>query len=582
MRTNQEIAKIMRLIGEYLVIEEGETSFRSRAYDRIADAIDDMAKELSQVYKEEGIKGLQKIRGIGPAISEKIEEIIKTGKLRYFEDLKKRIPIKLEELTAVDGLGPKRIAVLYKELGVKNLKQLEVAARKGGIANLEGFGEKSEQKILKSIGFVSENNKRRLLGYIQPFLSELEARLKKHPAVTRVSIAGSARRGKETIGDIDIIAVSKNSKKVMEFFVQMPEVAHVYGSGSTKSMIRLKDGLDIDLRVVAPESYGAALQYFTGSKEHNVKVRELANKKGYTLNEYGLSLGSAGKKGKMVASKTEAEVYKKIGLDYIEPELRENTGEIEAATKHTLPKVLPYGSLKGDLQIQTQWTDGANTIEEMARAAKAIGLEYIAITDHTKNLRVASGLSAKQIKEQGKEIDALNAKFKKERIKFTVLKGVECDILKDGSLDIDDKTLAGLDVVGVSVHSFFDLSEKDQTARVIKAISNPNVDILFHPTGRKVLTREPIRLDIEEVIKVCKKTKTVLEINAMPERSDLRPEYIKKAAAAGVKMVINSDAHHKDHLQFLDYGITQARRGWASKKDIINAWPLAKLKKMLK
>lgn len=582
MQTNQEIAKVMRLIGEYLVIEEGDTSFKTRAYLRVADTITDMAQELSQVYQEGGIKALQNITGIGRAISEKIEELIKTGKLRYFEDLKKRIPIKLEELTAVDGLGPKRIAVLYKELGVKNLKQLEVAAQKGKIASLEGFGEKSQQKILKSITFVSQNNSRRLLGHIKPFLAELENRFKKNPNVSRVSIAGSARRGKETIGDIDIIAVSKNPKKVMEFFVAMPEVGHVYGSGPTKTMVRLKDGLDIDLRVVEPNAYGAALQYFTGSKEHNVKVRELANRKGYTLNEYGLSYGSAGKKGKMIASKTEEAVYKKLGLAYIEPELRENTGEIEAAQKNKLPKVIQYGSLKGDLQIQTSWTDGAHSIEEMARAAIEQGLTYIAITDHTKNLRVAGGLTALEIKKQGKEIDALNKKLRKEGSSFTILKGVECDILKDGSLDIDDKTLAELDVVGASVHSFFDLPEKEQTARILKAISNPNVDILFHPTGRKVLTREPYKVDMDVVIATCKKTRTVLEINAMPERSDLRPEYIKRAAAAGVKMAIDSDAHTKDHLQFLEYGITQARRGFATKNDIINAWPLAKLKKMLK
>jgi len=582
MKTNSEIAHILKLIGEYLVLEEGDTSFKTRAYARAAEIVSDLATSLSDIYKKDGRKGLQKIAGIGLALSEKIEELVTTGSLQYFEDLKKRIPVDVENLTAVDSLGPKRILVLYRELGVSNLQQLETAARQGKIEQLEGFGKKSSEKILQSIAFVSTTNNRRFLGEIRPFLDDLIKRFRNHPDVEKAVLAGSARRAKETIGDIDILVVSKKPKTVMDFLIQMPEIGHVYGSGETKTMVRLKDGLDLDLRVVAKDSYGAALQYFTGSKDHNVAIREIARKKNLTLNEYGLSKGTAAKKGAVVASKTEKDIYQSLGLEYIEPELRENTGEIEASQKKKLPRLIPYGSLQGDLQIQTNWTDGKNPLEQMAQAAIEIGLSYILITDHTKSLRVAGGLNEARIIEQGKEIDALNKKLKKAGQNFTLLKGVECDILKDGSLDISDKVLKTLDIVGVSVHSFFDLSEEEQTRRIIQAISNPNADILFHPTGRRIGKREPYRVKMDELIAAAKKTKTVLEINSMPERSDLQPEYIRQCVKAGVKMSISSDAHNQKHLNFLEYGVSQARRGWARKQDIINAWPLAKMRTMLK
>jgi len=344
----------------------------------------------------------------------------------------------------------------------------------------------------------------------------------------------------------------------------VPIIAH----GPTKSSIRLSTGVDVDLRVVPAESYGAALAYFTGSKAHNVTMREIAQKKGMKLNEYGLYKGK-----KMIAGSSEKEIYNALGLDYVEPEMREDLGEIALAGDHKLPELIPYGSIMGDLQTQTTWTDGKHTIEEMAKAAIALGLEYIAITDHTKRLAMTNGLDEVRIRRQMKEIDALNKKFKG---KMAILKGTECDILKDGTLDLPDEVLKDLDVVGVSVHSLFNLSMSDQTERVKRAMENPHVDIFFHPTGRILNKRQAYDIDMDEIVKVAKATGTILEINALPERSDLKDEYIRKCVEVNVKMSINSDAHSVAHFEFLDLGISQARRGWAGKADIINAWPLKK------
>jgi DNA polymerase (family 10) len=376
----------------------------------------------------------------------------------------------------------------------------------------------------------------------------------------------------------------------MDAFVAMPDVLNVIAHGETKSSIKIRPGINVDLRVVPEASYGAALNYFTGSKAHNVALRQIAMKKGMKLNEYGLfkevdggknnkGEGNGNSDGKKIAGASEEEIYHALGLDYIEPELREDTGEIEAAARHALPKIIQYHSLMGDLQVQSNWTDGADSIETMARAALARGLKYIAITDHTKRLAMAHGLDAVRIQQQWKEIDVVNKKFAG---KIKILKGTECDILKDGSLDLPDEILAKLDVVGVSVHSFFDMPRAAQTARVLRAMANPHVDILFHPTGRVINRRPPIELDIDAIIAAAKKTKTVMEIDALPERADLKDEHIRKCVEAGVKMAIDSDAHATVHFDFLEDGIAQARRGWATKNDIVNAWPVEKMLKQLK
>ena len=577
--SNQEIANILYEIGEYLEMQD--VAFKPRAYEKAAQTIESLAEDAGDIYKKGGLKALENIPGIGVSIAEKIEELLKTGKCQEHELLKKKTPVDLANLTKVEGLGPKKIKVLYQKLKIKNIGDLEKAAKAGKIAALEGFGEKSEQNILKGLEFLKKGSGRFPLPLIMGNIMELRNRLKSLKDVERLEVAGSVRRYKETVGDADILVISKNPKPIMDYFVSMPEVAHVYAHGPTKSAVKLKSGLDVDVRIVPEESYGAALMYFTGSKDHNVALRELAIKKGYTLNEYGLFKGTKEKKGKLAAGKTEEEIYRVLGLEYIEPEMREMTGEIELAQKNSLPKIIGYGDLKGDLQVQTNWTDGEKSIEEMAMAAMKIGLEYIAITDHTKRLAMTHGLDEKRLMKQMQEIDELNRKFKIKNIEFKILRSTECDILEDGSLDLPDEILKKLDVVGASVHSHFNLSEIEQTKRVCRAMKNPNVDIIFHPTGRIVGRREAYNLDMSTIIKTAKETCTILEINGS-DRLDLRDQYIRMCVDAGVKMSIDSDAHNDSQLYFSGFGIAQARRGWATKNDIINAWSVDKMLSFLK
>jgi len=569
--SNQDIAEILREIATYLEMQD--VPFKPRAFEKVAQTIEGLEEEVSALYKKGGLKALEEIPGVGKGIAERIEEFLKTGRIKDHETLKRQVPVKLADFAGIEGVGPKTIKRLYKELGVKDRATLERAVKAGHIAKLAGFGKKSEEKIAKSLTFAN-GNRRFILGYAMPQIRRVQARLEEVPGAEKVVIAGSARRKKETIGDADILAVAKNSKAIMEKFVSMPEVAAVIAHGDTKSSVKLRSGLNVDLRVVPAESYGAALNYFTGSKDHNVALRKISVAKGWKLNEYGLFRGA-----KRLAGKNEEELYKAFGMDYIEPELRENTGELEAARKHALPKLIEYGALMGDLQTQTDWTDGTEPIEAMALAAAKAGLEYIVITDHTKRLAMTHGLDEKRIVLQWKEIDRVQKKLGN---KIKILKGSECDILKDGTLDLPDSILSKLDVVGVSVHSHFNLPRAEQTARVIRAISNPHADILFHPTSRIINRREPIDLDMDEVITMAKKTGTVLEINSFPERSDLKDEYIRKCVDRGVKLSIDSDAHSSAHFANLEYGIAQARRGWAGKKDIVNAWPVEKMTKFLK
>ncbi len=577
---NSEIEKILREIGEYLEMQ-GESFFKIRAYEKAADVIGSLSEKISDTYKKGGKESLEKISGIGVSIAEKIEELIKTGHLKYYEQLKKEIPVNLSELSQIQGLGSKSIYKLYKELGITNLKELEEAVKKGKIRNLEGFGEKSEINISKGLEFIKKSGSRFILGEVMPLIKKIEHRLKKIKEVEDIVIAGSVRRKKETIGDVDILVTSDNPKSIMDFFTSMPEVGIVYAHGDTKSAIKLKNGLDVDLRVVPKESYGAALNYFTGSKEHNIALRQIAVKKGYKLNEYGLFSAKGGGK-KMMIGKTEQELYKALGLDYIEPELREMTGEVEAAERGKLPQLIQYGDLKGDLQVQSDWSDGADSIEDMAQAAIEAGLEYMVITDHTHRLAMAHGLDSERILKQMKEIDELNSKLKIRNSKFRILKGSECDILKDGSMDLPNEILAQLDVVGGSIHSYFNLSKEEQTKRLQKAMSNPHVDIIFHPTGRRINKRPAYELDMEAIIKTAKETKTILEIDAFPDRLDLKDDHIRQCVKGGVKLSIDSDSHSASHFSVLEYGIAQARRGWAEKKDIINTWPLEKMLSMLK
>lgn len=574
--TNQEIARILQEMA--LLLEMNDVPFKPRAYEKVAEHVEVMDNAVADIYKAGGVTALQKeIPGVGKGIAEHIGHLLKTGSFKEYNDLKKKMPIDVMELTRIEGVGPKAVKELWQKLKIKNIKDLEQAAKNGRIRSLPRFGERSEKKILKGIAFLKESGDRKVLGLIMPELRALEKTVQSFPSVTKAIIAGSIRRRKETIGDIDILAISSQPKAVMEKFIQLPSVVHVYGTGKTKTNVRLQNGLDADLRVVPEQSFGAALNYFTGSKDHNVELRKIAIQKGYTLNEYALF-----KREKIIAGRTEKELYKALDLQYIEPELRENTGEIEAARTNTLPQLIDYHDLKGDLQIQTNWTDGEHSIEEMALEAERLGLEYIAITDHTRGLAMTGGSDEKQLEKQVEEIKKINEKLRKGGHRIVILTGAEVNTKKDGSLDIADETLAKLDVVGAAVHSHFTLPKKEQTARLIRAMENPHVDIIFHLTGRIINSRAPLELDIDEIIAAAKRTDTVLEIDAYPTRLDMKAEYIRTCVKMGVKMCINSDAHAKQQIAFLEHGIAEARRGWAEKKDIINTYPLKKMLNLLK
>jgi DNA polymerase (family 10) len=562
--TNADIARILREIGIFLDMED--VPFKPRAYEKAAYAIDALDRPLTELHAAGGEKALAALPGIGKHIAEKIAELVTTNRLAYYEALKKRTPVDVAGLTAIEGLGPKNVKALYNHLRVRTLDDLERAARTHRIRALPHFGEKSEKKILRGIAFLRAGGGRLPIGTALPLVEGIRDRLATVAGVSHTTIAGSIRRRRETIGDADLLVVSSTPRRVMDFLVRMPEVTAVHGTGSTKGSVRLNVGMDLDVRVIPRESFGAALAYFTGSKAHNVALRRRAQTRGLKLNEYGLFRGQ-----RRIAGRTEEEIYAALGLAYIPPELRESQGEIEAAERGTLPRLVDHGDLRGDLQTQTSWTDGANTIEEMALEAKRCGLEYIAITDHTKGLAMTGGSDAPKLRRQIREIARLNASLDG----ITILTGAEVNITREGSLDIDDDTLALLDVVGIAVHSHFSMSRAEMTSRLLRAMGNPHADVLFHPTGRVLGRREAYDVDMDAVIAEAKRTGTILEIDAYPERLDLRDDHIRKAVGAGVKLTIDSDAHSVNHFRYLAFGIDQARRGWATRDDVLNARPLA-------
>jgi DNA polymerase (family 10) len=572
---NQEIAKIFYEIAYFLEMEG--VKFKPYAYEKAALTLEGLEKDVEEIYKKEGFEGLRKIPGVGESIAKKIEEYLKTGKIQYYEDYKKKYPINLDELMEIEGLGPKRMKVLYEKLGIRNLKELEEAIRAHKVASLYGFGEKTEKNILEAIEFAKRSKGRFLLGDILPRVKEVYEKLKNLKEVERIDVVGSIRRMKETIGDVDFLVISKNPRPIMDFFVSLPGVIKIWGKGNTKASVRMKEGFDMDIRVLPKRSYGAALQYFTGSKEHNIALRKIAIEKGLKLSEYGLFKGS-----EMIAGEKEEEIYQKLGMDWIPPELREDRGEIEAALRHKLPKIIDYKDIKGDFHIHSKWDGGKNSIEEIAEYAIKMGYEYVGIADHTKFLKIEHGLDEKRLRERNKEIDKLNCKLQKAKCNLKVLKGCEANILPDGKIDIDDECLKEQDFVIAGVHSRFKMTKEEITERIIRAMKNPNVDIISHPTGRLIQKRGEYEIDFDKILKVAKETGTILEINSYPERLDLNDINIKKAKEIGVKMVINTDAHHVDQMRFIELGIAQARRGWAEKEDIINCWPLEKLLKFLK
>ena len=555
--------------------EDPNVQFRARAYYRAADTIASLSENVTDIYDKYGVNGLLEIPSVGKAIASKIEEYLKTGKMQHLEELKAKVPINIDELYGIEGMGPKTIKMFYDKLQIKNLADLEKAATEGKLKTLPGFTEKKEQDIFKQIEFFKRGKGRLIIGEVYPLVKQIEKRLQHIAGVKNAAAAGSIRRMKETIGDIDYLVAASDPEQVIDFFVKMPEVQEILGMGRAKAFVKLASGIDADLLVVPEESWGSALQYFTGSKEHSVQLRKIAISKGLRLNEWGVFKGD-----KRVAGTTEEEVYKILGLQWIPPEMRENAGEIELGRQGKVPKLVEYGSLKGDLQVHSENSDGTASIEEMARGAKAFGLDYIAITDHTKSLKLAGGLEEQELLEQADKISQLNDRLREEE--FRIFSSAEVNIMKDGSLDIPNTVLDKLDIVGAAIHSHFNLPIETQTERLIKAAKNPSVDILFHPTGRLINKRAGYPVDIEKVIEAAKDTNTVLEIDAHYDRLDLKDEYVRMAVRNGIKLVIDSDAHHPIHYSFLTFGIAQARRGWAIQSDILNTLPADKLLNALK
>ena len=561
---NREIAKILYEMADLLEIKGVE--FKPRAYRRAAMNIESLGVDIEELYNR---GELEKIPGVGKSIAEKIAEYLKTGTIKKWEELKREIPVDIESLSSIEGLGPKMIKTLYEKLGVKNINDLERVAKQGRIRRLKGFGVKTEKKILESIEFARRKQERFILGYILPEANKIVENLK--PYVSKISLAGSIRRRKETIGDMDILAISSNPDMAMEMFVKMESVDKVLARGITKSSVRLNSGIQVDLRIVEEKSFGSALQYFTGSKEHNIELRKIAIKKGYKLNEYGLFKG-----GKQIAGEDEESVYNSLGLQWIPPELRENRGEIEAAMNGNLPRIVEYNDVKGDLHTHTKWSDGANTIEEIIKEAINLGYEFVAITDHAGNLKIAGGMDEEEIKKQAKEIEKLREKYS-----IHILHGVEANITKEGKIDVSNSILKDLDIVIASVHSAFRMDEKEMTTRVINAMGNEYVDVIGHPTGRVIMKREPIKLDMEKVLDAAKENNVFMEINAYPERLDLNDVNVKLAVERGVKISIGTDAHTIGHMKYLELGTAVARRGWAKKEDVINTYDIRELRKIL-
>ncbi|UCD36502.1 MAG: DNA polymerase/3'-5' exonuclease PolX [Nitrospiraceae bacterium] len=567
---NAEIAEMLNEVADLLEIQ-GANQFRIRAYRNAARMVADLTQGVSEMIKNG--EDLAQLPGIGKDLAGKITEIVESGKLGLLDELKKDMPGDLSGLMRIDGLGPKRVKVIYEKLGVSTLQGLEKAARDKKIRELPGLGEKTELEILTALKRVQEGKKRLKLPEADETAKLLLAHLKEVKGIRALEAAGSYRRRKETVGDLDILASVKKGTRIMDHFVNYEDTGTVISRGETRSSILLRSGFQVDLRVVEEGSYGAALQYFTGSKAHNIAIRKMGVQKGLKINEYGVFRGR-----ERVAGKTEADVYKTVGLPYIEPELREDRGEIEAAQKKKLPRLVTLDDIRGDLHVHTKLTDGHSSLQEMAEAAQKRGYEYLAITEHSQRVTVAGGIDKKALARQIKEIDALNSTLKG----FTILKGIEVDILEDGSLDLPDDILKELDVVVCSVHYKFNLPERKQTGRIIRAMDNKYFHIFAHPSGRLINERDPYPVDMEKIMEEAKDRGCFLELNAHPDRLDLTDIYCKTAKGMGVKVAISTDAHSINSMDFMRYGIGQARRGWLEADDVINTRSLKELKKLLK
>lgn len=566
---NRDVARIFNEIAELLELK-GENPFRIRAYQRAAQNIEVFPNDVATLLPED----LLKIPGIGKDLAMKIREYADTGTIRSWEELKAEFPEGILDMMTVPGLGPKTAKLLYDELKISNLEALEKYAREGKLKELPHIKEKTEQNILKGLEKLRKGRERNPIGEVLPLAEEIIEIMKKKAPVKEISVAGSIRRWKETIRDIDILVTSKNPDKVMEVFTGLPMVSNVLAKGQTKSSVVLKQGIQVDVRVVKDSEYGAALVYFTGSKAHNIKIREIAVRKGMKVSEYGIF---DEKTGKSLGGRNEGDIYKVLGMDYIEAELREDNGEVEAALGHSLPRLVTLEDMKGDLHVHSNWTDGKHAIAEIAAEAKKRGYEYIAITDHTKGLGITNGLTEERVLGQMKEIDSLNKKLKG----FQVLKGIDVDIRSDGSLDMPDQILKKLDLVVASIHSGFTQTKEQITGRITKAMKNPLVTIIAHPTGRLINEREAYDVDMEKVFAIAQKTGTVLEINAHPARLDLNDVHSREAKRLDISIAISTDMHAATNFDFMKYGVAVARRGWLEKRDIVNTRKYRELQRLL-
>ena len=567
---NSDIEEILGTVANLLEIK-GENPFRVRAYRNAARIVQGLSQSVAEMVRQG--TDLSELPGVGKDLAGKIAEIVQTGTLPLLAELQGEMPAGLADLMKVPGLGPKRVALLYKKLGITTLHDLAQAAEQGRIQTLEGFGQKTEQRILEEAAKLQQRQSKRIsLVVAEQIAGTLVAYLKQTPGVNDIVVAGSYRRQRETVADLDILATRGKNSKVMARFVGYEDVRQVVSQGETRSTVILRSGVQVDLRVVPQVSYGAALMYFTGSKEHNIAIRKIGLTKKLKINEYGAFRGE-----KRVAGRTENEVYAKLGLPFIEPELREDRGEIEAAQKGKLPKLLERRDLRGDLHVHTKRTDGHDTVEELVQAAQKRGYDYIAITDHSKHVTVAHGLKPEQVREQGREIDKINDRLDG----FTVLKATEVDILENGSLDLPDEVLQELDLTVCSVHYKFNLPLKQQTDRILKAMESPYFKILGHPTGRLIGQREPYQVDMEEIIQAAQRNGCVLEVNAHPDRLDLNDIHCRMAKDRGVQVALSTDAHRLGDLDYMRFGVGQARRGWLEPEDVINTRSVTELRKLL-
>ncbi|HMK74653.1 MAG TPA: DNA polymerase/3'-5' exonuclease PolX [Thermodesulfobacteriota bacterium] len=563
---NRELAGLFEKMADILEFK-GENPFKISAYRRASRIIGDLTQDIEEITERGELKN---IPGIGEGMAQKIVEYLKTGKISKFEEARKGVSDELIAIMDIPGMGPKTLSMLHKEKGINNISQLEKAIEDGSLMGLFGIGEKKIENIKRGILLLKQSKGRMNLGVAFPVAKRIVEALRQKTGSKKIEWAGSLRRMKESIGDIDILATGPDKEKIVRAFTHLPEVKEVLASGETKASVIVEGGIQIDLRVVDEDSYGAALQYFTGSKGHNVHLRGIAKAKGIKINEYGVFKGK-----RKIGGKDEKDIYRALGMDWMEPELREDRGEIEAAQEGRLPKLVQESDIKGDLHVHSKWSDGASSIEEVARAAQRRGYQYIAITDHSKSLRIAHGLDESRLMKQMEEIGRVNEKLKG----FQILKGTEVDILAEGRLDFPEKVLEKFDMVVASIHSGFKQDRAKMTKRIIQAFENPYLHIFAHPTGRLLGARDPYEVDMDELIEAAKKFGKVLEINAYFERLDLDDILCRKAKEMGIQVAISTDSHHPDQMWMMSLGVAVAKRGWLEKKDVLNTLSLKEILK---